>query len=126
MRSGKASAQSLTTKGERGSTRRLDNDIRYRSVVRHRANWCGAHARRTFGQQPTDGVVRLSDERRSTGLEDAGFFNRNLFSRRPEILGVVYADRSHAGGEWREDVGRVEPPAKSNLDDGDIHVRGRK
>ena len=62
------------------------------------------------------------DERRDTGLEDAGFFTSDLLQRIPEQRHVVKADGSNHGEKrFFQDIGAVQASAKARLDDGNVH-----
>ena len=64
-------------------------------------------------------VGRLGQrDQRDTALGDGGFLGRNLGERLAKILLMVEADAGDAGDERAgDDVGRVEPAAKPDLED---------
>ena len=74
-----------------------------------------------------DGRRRLRLERpdddRHARLDDAGLLDRDLAQRRAEIALMIERDRGDRGRDQarrRHDVGRVEPAAEADLEDGDL------
>ena len=62
----------------------------------------------------------LAYDGRRAGLEDAGFLAGDSRQRMAEKLRVVEADVRHDGKHGLHDVRTVQPPAQTDLDDGNI------
>ena len=60
--------------------------------------------------------LSLADDGRHGFLENAGLFEGDLLQGVAEVLGVLTIDVGDGGGYRRDDVGGVEAPAQSHLD----------
>ncbi|OLC47062.1 MAG: hypothetical protein AUH68_01760 [Gemmatimonadetes bacterium 13_1_40CM_4_69_5] len=77
-------------------------------------------------QHPADLRIRLARDERDVRLGDPGFLSRDPGECRPQVVGVLQRDLRHHAGERRDDVGRVQPPAQTDLDHGDVHTPRRQ
>jgi len=55
------------------------------------------------------------------GTEYSGFLAPDILERRPEPIGVIQPDRADHGHVCIDDIGRIQAPAQSHLDHGEIH-----
>jgi hypothetical protein len=84
----------------------------------------GERARDDPGLSPEafDHARGLRDrERRDARLEDAGLLARDEFERAAEDLSVLELDGGDRDCVGRDDIGRVQPSAEADLDDGDVN-----
>lgn len=58
---------------------------------------------------------------RDIRLDDPGFLRRDLRDAFPQNFDMVKTDICANRQDRRQDISGVEPPAKANLDDGDIN-----
>ena len=68
----------------------------------------------------TLGSHRVTHDGRATGAHDSGFFTTNRFPVRPQVLDVINIDAGDDGAVGINDVGRIQTPAQTDLQDGDI------
>ncbi len=71
-------------------------------------------------------VAQLSDDDRDAGFDDARLLERDRLERRSEIELMIERDRRDRAHRRRDDVGRVEPAAEADFDDGDVDLRSAK
>ena len=66
--------------------------------------------------------MRLADDARHTGFDDAGFLTGDLCKRVAQELRVIQTDIRDDGEDGSEDVGAVEPSSESHFNDCNIYL----